>query len=150
MKLICKPTDFGMTPDMPDSEISRMLNQLFTYRSAHDYGWQTESVVRNPDTIKFMATHWNENIKNDFVRLVSDIDRIKNIQLDTAETNEIAFAANAMNDIYDFCGFYHVIEADCIGPQPSMHTLIHPLTLSQIQAHPKNYLLIMGETVIRC
>ena len=59
MKLICKPTDFGMTPDMPDSEISRMLNQLFVYRSAHDYGRHTKSVVRNPDTIKFVATHWN-------------------------------------------------------------------------------------------
>lgn len=150
MKLICKPTDWGMTPDMPDSEISRMLNQLFIYRSAHDYGWQTESVVRNPDTIKFVATHWNENIKNDFVRLVSDIDRIKNLQLDTTETNKIVFAANAMDDVYDFCGFYHVMEANDIGPHPSMHTLIHPLTLSQIQAHPENYLLIMGETIIRC
>lgn len=149
MKLICKPIDLGMTPDMPDSEISRIMNRLFMYRSAHDYGWQTESVVRNPYTIRFVATHWNENIKNDFVRLVSDIDRIKNLQLDTAETNEIVFAANAMDDVYNFCGFYHVMEADDIGPHPSMHTLIHPLTLSQIQAHPENYLLIMGETIIR-
>lgn len=150
MKLICKPIDLGMTPDMPDSEISRIINQLFIYQSAHDYGWQTESVVRNPDTIKFVATHWNENVKNDFVRLVSDIDRIKNLQLDTTETNKIVLAANAMDNVYDFCGFYHVMEANDIGPHPSMHTLIHPLTLSQIQAYPENYLLIMGETIIRC
>lgn len=149
MKLICKPTDLDMTPDMPDAEIGRIMNQIFMRRSDYNYGWKTESIVRNPDTIRFVATHWNENIKNDFVRLVSDMYKIKNLQLNTAETNEIVFAANAMNDIYNFCGFYHVMEPNDIGPRHSMHTIIHPLTLSQIQAHPENYLLIMGETIIQ-
>lgn len=152
MRLIYKLSDLFTKP-IPekklDAKIDRALNTTFLFASNYEYGWNTETINRNPSTIKAIVTMWNSQIKNEFIRLVSDPDTLRRLEFDTQDVHEIAMATNAMDDRHDFCGFWHVLERNDIGCGIEFHTLIHPCTLSQILRNPEDYVLVTGETVIK-
>lgn len=154
MRLIFALEDLGIhdAEKMDDQEFKETVDDAIRRAmgrdSNYEYGWKTDAVHRNPGLIKAIATAWNEQVRNDFMELVSDPERLRGMTLDTAETMELARAANAMDDVHDFCGYYHVIERNDHIRDIEFHTLIHPFTLSRIQAHPELYVLVTGEVVI--
>lgn len=149
MKLICRLTDL-FEKSIPNpilrEDVNQKLNHIFLTVSDCVYGWKTERINTEPAAVKFIAANWNNNIKQDFLRLISDPAQLETMETNSSKAKEIAYAANALANIHDFCGFWHVLETDDSGKTYNFETLIHPFTQTRIIAHPENYILVIGET----
>ena len=127
-------------------ELAPELEKIFMTLSESAYAWITEKVTQGPNIIKPITATWNRHVKEDFLRLVSDRETLRNLQAPSEKTSEIMLAACALNVTPTFESFRLVLESTDAKQDFELHTLIQPMTLAQIQDHPENYAIVTGYT----
>lgn len=129
-------------------ELAPELEKIFMTLSESKYTWITEKVTQGPNIIKPITATWNRHAKEDFLRLVSDRETLRNLQVPSEKTSEIMLTACALNDTPTFESSYLVLESTDTKQAFELHTLIQSMTLAQIQDHPEDYAIVIGYTSI--
>lgn len=127
-------------------ELDPQLKNIFMTMSGFQYTWETERIKQGPYLVKPITASWNQQVKEDFLRLVSNPETLANLQAHSEKTEKIMLAAQALNDTHDFGNFYHVLEPVDTKHHFELHTLIPQFMLTQIQDHPEDYAIVIGET----
>lgn len=152
MQCICKLSDLGLdVPSDPNDyefqcKAKTALKYAFRQETYQEFWWTVHEFINDPEVVRTVAKNWNQQVRDAFLRLIKDYDKLKDMPMDTQETFEIVNAAHCVdNDDNFYCNFHVLVPQNERG-RPAFMTLIRKDMLDGILAHPEEYLLTIGMT----